>query len=306
MATMKEPKMRRLKVKDILLNNLVAQDRDRTLLKTSVAKHGILQNIGVRPHPKRRAKYELIFGLGRWKEAKAKGKQYIWAAVIPCSDKELVQFAGEENLARSSPSEVQQGELFLKLRELGSTTREIADEFGISTGQVVERIKLVEDLPDKAKRAINSGKVAASTLEFVRSSVRDPTTRTQVIATVVEKKLDLDSTVQLVRGVQPTSEIYARAAEAGEAEASTPKLSNASKPRTEDLTFVIELGQSQVIQGPDGSLLVKDRESHRDRNLPDELGRAWLKLRPGDFVEFSFRHTTNVHNVNNQVTAETT
>jgi ParB/RepB/Spo0J family partition protein len=287
---MKQQELMLLNVRDIVPNSLIAQKRDRALLATSIRKHSILQNIAVRPHPKRRGRFEIIFGLGRWEQAKQIGRKQIWALVRECSDIELLKLAGQENFARSNPSPVQEGELLKKLRDLGCSTRELADEYGISVGQVVERIKLVEALPLKAKRAIDSGKVATSTFEFVRSSIRDATTQAQVFETVIQKDLDLDSTVQLVRGMKATSELYEKA--------EAFRSPNATKPRTEDLTFTIEAKQSQVIRGSNGSLLVRDSENHRDRDLPEELRKAWLKLQPGDFVEFSFRHTTSVHIVN--------
>ena len=160
--------LRLLMTKDIVPNSLVDQDRDRTLLDGSIAKHGILQNIAVRPHPKRRGKYEIIFGGGRWEQAKENGIREIWALVRDCSDLELLELAGQENFARSNPSPIQEGELLKQLRDCGRTTRQLAAQFNISVGQVTERIKLVEILPEKAKRAIESGRVTATTLEYVR------------------------------------------------------------------------------------------------------------------------------------------
>ncbi len=57
---------------------------------------------------------------------------------------------------------------------------------------------------------------------------------------------------------------------------------------------------ARVVRSPDGSLLAQDSETHRNRNLVEELGEAWQKLEEGDVVQFSFRHTqpVNVHTVN--------
>jgi ParB/RepB/Spo0J family partition protein len=292
-----ESNLQLLNVKDITPNRLISQDRDRTALATSIPKHGILQNIAVRPRPKRRAKYELIFGEGRWREAKRNGQKKIWALVRECSDLELLKLAGQENFARTNPSPIQEGQLLKQLRDLGCSTRELASEFNISVGQVVERIKLIEILPEKAKRAIESGRVAATTLEYVRSTVKDPQMQAQVFETVVQKDLDLDSTVQLVKGIQPTDEVYEKAGQFQDSSIHSSK-NNETKLKTEDVSFAIEVQHGKVVLGSDGSVLVRDSENHRDRNLPEELNKAWLKLREGDGVEFSFRYRTSVHAVN--------
>ncbi len=293
MATMKE-KLCRLNTKDIIPNTLIDQGRDRTLVSNSVARFGILQPPMVRPHPKRPGKYEIVYGQGRWEAAKKAKLKQIWALVRECDDLELLKLAGQENYARSNPSPIQEGQLLKQRRDLGSSTRELASEFNISVGQVVERIKLVETLPQKAKDAIESGRVATSTFEYVRSNIKDPEMQVQVFETVIKKDLDLDSAIELVKGVQATSQLYEKAGEV--------RSPNTTKAVPEDLTFIIKVRQSQVIRSVNGTLLVRDSENHRDRDLPEELRQAWLKLREGDLVEFSFRHTTSVHIVNAEAT----
>ena len=288
-------KLCRLNTTDIMPNTLIDQERDRTLLASSVARFGILQPPMVRPHPKHHGKYEIVYGQGRWEAARKARLKQIWVIIRECSDLELLKLAGQENYARSNPSPIQEGQLLKQMRDLGSSTRELATEFNISVGQVVERIKLVEVLPEKAKKAISQGRVAASTFEYVRSNVKDPITQAQVFETVVKKDLDLDSAIELVRGVQATSQLYEKAEEF--------RGPNTTKTKTEDITFIIELRQSQVVPGPDGSLLIRDSENHRDRDLLEELRKAWQKVKPRDLVQFSFRHTTSVHNVNSKEVA---
>ena len=125
--------------------------------------------------------------------------------------------------------------------------------------------------------------------------MKDPITQAQVFETVVKKDLDLDSAIELVRGVKETSQLYEKAEEF--------RGRNTTKTKTEDITFIIELRQSQVVPGPDGSLLIRDSENHRYCDLLEELRKAWQKVKPRDLVQFSFRHTTSVHNVNSKEVA---
>jgi ParB/RepB/Spo0J family partition protein len=286
MATVKTPhqNLQLLNVSDIRPCKLIDQSRDRAALASSIASAGPLQNIMVRPV---RKKYELVFGSGRWQEAKRNGQKQIWALVRQCTDKELLLFNAMENFARSNLSPIQEGELLKKLHEAGYSTRQLEKNLGISHSQIVQRVKLVEVLPAQAKRAIDSGRLAPSTFEYVRTKVKDPELQAQVFDRVVKGDLDLDSTIEIVEGLSPTDEICKK---------SEPfKDSNAKdKPRTETVTTTIEVRQSRVVRGPDGSILVQDSENHRDRNLPEELTKAWEKLREHDLVEFLFRHTRSV------------
>jgi ParB/RepB/Spo0J family partition protein len=285
MAPVKQGQLRLLNVTDILPSKLVKQERDRSALAASVKAHGVLQNIMVRPAPKRRGKFELVFGAGRWKEAKRNGQKQIYAIVRECNDKELLLYNAMENFSRSNLSEIQEGELFKRLQDAGYSTRDLEAELGISDSQISNRIKLVKVLPEKAKRAIENHTVAPSTFEYVTSSVKDAETQAKVIEVVVEKKLDLDSTIQLVKGVQPTSEVYENSPE----EYKKPK---EALVQPEDFTFVIEVEHGVVVRDVmNGSVLVRDSVNHRDRDLVEELQKAWLKLQPTDNVQFTFRHT---------------
>jgi ParB/RepB/Spo0J family partition protein len=294
---MKEGELQLLNVFDIIPSQLVKQDRDRSALATSVKRHGVLQNIMVRPHPKRHGKYELVFGLGRWEEAKRSGQKQIPAIVRQCNDKELLLYNAIENFSRSNLSEIQEGQLLKELQDAGYSTRALEEELGISDSQIVQRIKLFKILPNKAKRAIESHQVSPSAFEYVTSTVKDPEMQSKVIETMVERQLDLDSTIQLVRGIEPTDQIYKSSEQFNDQNDSR---NNAVEPKT--VTFLIDLNHGVVVKGEHGSILVRDSKGHRDRNLAEELQKAWLRLQPGDIVTLSFKHTTKTpaYNVSTQ------
>jgi ParB/RepB/Spo0J family partition protein len=283
---MKNLGLRLLNVKDMLPTSLVSQDRDRTVLTGSVSTHGILQNPCARPHPKRKEKWEIVFGAGRWKEAKRAGIKQLWVLIVECDDKELLLLNAIENFGRTNLTRSQQAELFRKLLEAGYSTRELEKLLGISDSQIVQVTKTDDVLSEQARKAVDEGLIAPSIFEVART-VKDPVLQGQVINDIVKKDLGLDSTIQLVKGVQPTSEAYANSPE----EYKQPKKS-AIQP--EDLTFLVQVEHGLVVEGEDGSMLVRDAENHRDRDLIEELRKAWLKLREGDSVEFLFRHTTSL------------
>jgi ParB/RepB/Spo0J family partition protein len=283
---MKETQPQLLNVADIVPSQLVKQDRDRSTLANSVKHHGVLQNIMVRPHPKRRGKYEIVFGRGRWEEAKRSGQKRISAITRQCNDKELLLYNAIENFSRSNLSEIQEGEILKDLHDQGFSTRALERELGISDSQIVQRIKLVEVLPDKAKRAIESHRVAPSIFEYVTGTVKDHEMQAKVIEAVVDRQLDLDSTMQLVRGIEPTDQVY-KNSEPFRDRNNSPI--SAAEPKT--MTFLIELQRGVVVKDGHGSILVRDSKGHRERNLAEELQKAWSRLQPGDTVTMNFKHT---------------
>jgi hypothetical protein len=192
-----------------------------------------------------------------------------------------------ENFGRSNLSAIQEGELLKQLHDAGYSTRALEKEIGISDSQIVQRIKLVEVLPEKAKRAIESHRVAPSTFEYVTSTVKDPEMQAKVIETVVQRELDLDSTIQLVRGIEPTDKIYEGSEKFNDQDDSR---TSTVEPKT--VTFLIELHKGVVVSDGHGSILVRDSKGRRDRNLAEELQKAWLRLQPDDIVTLSFKHTT--------------
>ena len=85
-------------------------------------------------------------------------------------------------------------------------------------------------------------------------NVKDPQMQAQIVETVVQKDLDLDSTVQLVKGIQATDQIYDKAEEIQSTKKPAPK------PRTADLTFTIG-ARGEIVLGPDTRLVVRDSEN---------------------------------------------
>ena len=89
-------KLCRLNTTDIMPNTLIDQERDRTLLASSVARFGILQPPMVRPHPKHHGKYEIVYGQGRWEAARKARLKQIWVIIRECSDLELLKLGAAE------------------------------------------------------------------------------------------------------------------------------------------------------------------------------------------------------------------
>jgi ParB/RepB/Spo0J family partition protein len=286
----------------------------------SIERDGLQQPMKVRPISKK--KYQAIFGDGRLEAAKALHMKTIPVIIEKCSEEEALIKHGVENLCRNDWSEVEQGEYFaLVIKQTGMTYREMERFFQVSRSLISERIALYEKLTPKAKKAVAKRKISASAVEYALHKLPEKHAL-QAIETAVENNLDLDGVITHVNAIKPTVEVHEKAKALPSH--SSPELreqppnskpepesrsteqfkgsgskNNSAKPRTEDVSFTLEVNRSKVVRDSSGLLIVQDSENHRDRNLLDEFRRAWLKLREGDLVEFLFRHTTSVNGAYN-------
>jgi ParB/RepB/Spo0J family partition protein len=104
-------------------------------LASSIENRGLLQPIGVHPHPDKPGKYVLTYGFRRFKACQVLGFETISAVVDDKVDtkagEDLLQNAAE-NWLRSAPSFAEQGRIFDELFKLGLTQKDIADRTGMS------------------------------------------------------------------------------------------------------------------------------------------------------------------------------
>jgi ParB family chromosome partitioning protein len=148
-------------LRDIPLNKLVpsaanvrrtTRDAGVAELAASIAAHGLLQSLSVRPvldgEGQGSGEYEVVAGGRRLAAMRllAKRKAMAKSAPVPC----LVQAAGEpeelslaENVVREPLHQADQFETFRRLHEVhGLGTEEIAAHFGVTSAVVRQRLRL--------------------------------------------------------------------------------------------------------------------------------------------------------------------
>ncbi|MHB0935860.1 MAG: ParB/RepB/Spo0J family partition protein [Armatimonadota bacterium] len=96
-------------------------------LAESIRQHGILQPLTVRP---RGDGYELIAGERRLQAARKAGMTSVPVIVRGCTDMEMLELALVENLQRED----------LNAMEAAHSYQQLVSEFGLSHGQVAERV----------------------------------------------------------------------------------------------------------------------------------------------------------------------
>jgi ParB/RepB/Spo0J family partition protein len=133
-------------------------------LSASVATHGILQPVLVRP---KRGGFELVAGHRRVRAAKSAALKTIPALIRDLDDKQVLEVQVIENLQREDLHELEEAEGYRQLiKNYGYTVEELATKVGKSRAYVYARMKLA-DLPPVAKDLFHAGELNASTALLV-------------------------------------------------------------------------------------------------------------------------------------------
>jgi ParB family chromosome partitioning protein len=145
------PELVQLKVDEITPNERQPRRRfepEATAgLAQSIKHQGLLQPVVVRPKPA--GGYELIAGERRWRAAHEAGLDTVPALVRVADDRDTLLLALVENVAREDLSAVEEARAYAVLiDEFGLSLGEVAERVGRSKPSVSNRLRLLE-LPDE-------------------------------------------------------------------------------------------------------------------------------------------------------------
>jgi ParB family chromosome partitioning protein len=116
-------------------------------LAGSIKAQGLLQPVVVRPRAE--GGYELIAGERRWRAARQAGVKTVPALVREADDRDSLLLALVENVAREQLSAVEEARAYaVLLDEFGLSLGEVAERVGRSKPSVSNRLRLLE-LPDE-------------------------------------------------------------------------------------------------------------------------------------------------------------
>ena len=125
-------------------------------LAGSLATHGLLEPIVVRPVDDPTTPYELIAGHRRVAAASSLGWASIPASIRPATDAEARTLALIENAQRVDLTPLEEAEVYAALAALGLTVREIATQVSRSPSHIAGRLKLTTLAP-AVKKLLASG-----------------------------------------------------------------------------------------------------------------------------------------------------
>ncbi|MCQ2462644.1 MAG: ParB/RepB/Spo0J family partition protein [Clostridia bacterium] len=172
-------------------------------LADSIAKHGVIQPLLVRPLSD--GSYQLVAGERRWRASRLAGLTEVPAVIKEMSDSEAMELALIENLQREdlNPIEEAQG-LQLLMDTYGLTQEETAQRVGKSRPAIANALRLL-NLPAQLLTLVKEGTLSSGHARALLA-LTDEKLIVDAAKSVIEKGLSVRETERLVRAVLNNSE----------------------------------------------------------------------------------------------------
>lgn len=152
----------KLKIMDIEPNRdqprKIFDDDALAELADSIAKHGVIQPLLVRPMPD--GSYQLVAGERRWRASRMAGLTEVPVVIKELSDDEAMALALIENLQREDLNAIEEAQGIKALMDTLSLTQdEAAERVGKSRPAVANALRLLK-LPDSVIALVSDGKLS--------------------------------------------------------------------------------------------------------------------------------------------------
>lgn len=163
-------------------------------LISSVKKYGVCQPILVRNINNKF--YELISGERRLMAAKAAGLDTIPAIIVSVSDNKSAVLSLLENVQRQNLSFIEEAEGFFSLKEdYGLSEEEIAQTFGIRSGDVSKKLRFMKFTPE-CRRIIAESGISQQHAAIVLK-IPDDIIRKSILRKISDMDLSLQKTAEI-------------------------------------------------------------------------------------------------------------
>lgn len=165
-------------------------------LAESIATHGIIQPLLVRPFPD--GGYQIVAGERRWRAARLAGLTEVPVIIKELSEKEIMELALVENLQREDLNPIEEAEGMQALIETyGMTQEEAAQRIGKSRPAVANTMRLLM-LPQSVIQLVRDSEISAGHARALLSLSDDDKIK-ELAAEICEKGLSVRDTERLVK-----------------------------------------------------------------------------------------------------------
>ena len=165
-------------------------------LAASIAEHGVLQPLLVRPIPA--GGYQLVAGERRWRASRIAGLTEVPVVIKEMSDEQAAVFALVENLQREDLDPVEEAKGYAKLmKDFGFTQELVSERVGKSRPAVANALRLLK-LPDSVLESISLGEISAGHGRAL-AAIEDEKTIIDAARKIIAKKLSVRETEKLVK-----------------------------------------------------------------------------------------------------------
>ena len=174
-------------------------------LADSIAKHGVIQPLLVRPMPD--GSYQLVAGERRWRASRMAGLTEVPVVIKELSDDEAMALALIENLQREDLNAIEEAQGIKALMDTLSLTQdEAAERVGKSRPAVANALRLLK-LPDSVIALVSDGKLSPGHARALLG-VKDEQDIIETADLIIEKGLTVRDVEKLVkkRNKEPKAE----------------------------------------------------------------------------------------------------
>jgi len=191
-------KLTRLPVSKILPNpsqpRKTFPEEDLQSLAQSIQENGLLQPVTVR---KRDGLYYLVAGERRLRACKIAGLREIPAIITDCEAEDSAVLALLENIQRKDLQMFEQANAIMNLlREWQITQEEAAKRLGMSQSYLANKLRLLKLSPEEQAEILEHRLTERHARALLR--IDDMSLRQRVLRTVIDKKLNVSQTEELV------------------------------------------------------------------------------------------------------------
>lgn len=174
-------------------------------LADSIAKHGVIQPLLVRPMPD--GSYQLVAGERRWRASRMAGLTEVPVVIKELSDDEAMALALIENLQREDLNAIEEAQGIKALMDTLSLTQdEAAERVGKSRPAVANALRLLK-LPDSVIALVSDGKLSPGHARALLG-FKDEQDIIETADVIIEKGLTVRDVEKLVkkRNKEPKAE----------------------------------------------------------------------------------------------------
>jgi ParB/RepB/Spo0J family partition protein len=171
-------------------------------LAASITDRGILQPLLVRVVSNEKTPYEIVAGHRRSRAAKIAKLTSVPVIIHVFTDHEVRQVQLIENAQRVDLSPLEEAEAYAALRELGLSTRDIAEQVKKKPSHVAARLTLTT-LPEKVKKELAAGVITPEHAELIGLIPNTELQEQALKRILVEHALEPNFSSKVVKGAVP-------------------------------------------------------------------------------------------------------
>ena len=167
-------------------------------LSDSIAQHGVLQPLLVRPMPD--GGYQLVAGERRWRASRMAGLTEVPVVIRDLTDAQVAELALVENLQRENLNPLEEANGYKELSEkFGYTQEKISEIVGKSRPSIANALRLL-NLPEDVQEMVSAGSLAMGHARAILS-LPDDKMKTELAKLVIQNDLSVRETERIARNM---------------------------------------------------------------------------------------------------------